>query len=325
MSFFSYITLSMSHKVDRLKTGTQIVPHILLSSFADAFNSLENEGRWRTATNLKPNLEISSVPTGEARVAESFSAPIGITPKCNIIEDDALLKNTIVELQLPTDSKSRKVDHTKTLGTCLRNFDDERAYVRDLVMASGLTDESSSPHCFWSATGYIIDPSIFDRLQQRTQTNNLYFVSQKRRKSAALREKEALDQRILFDSVNEIMDRILEPHLKPLPLIRGPQMRKRPAGSRLIQEVWDKLQSTPCAPSEDVVETVYSILQKDLVASQDDHWVGCDGELVQVCAEIERMIVKDLVQETVEDLCGFSSHKFSPLPLAATRRQLFAC
>ena len=313
-----------------------MLSHIPLSSFADAYNSLENEGVWRTATIVNSNLEIPSVPTPlkarEASVAESLSGQICISSKCNIIEDFPLLKKAIVELQLPTDSKSRKDDHRKTLGTCLGNFDDERAYVRDLVVASGLIDESSSPHCLWSATGYIIDPSIFDRLQQHTQTNNLYFVSQKRRKSEVEREKEALDRRVLFDSVNEIMDKILEPHLNPLPLtgIRGPQMRTRPAGRRLIQEVWDKLQSTPCPPSEDVVDTVYSILQKDMVTSQDDHWLGCDGELVQVCAEIERMIVKDLVEETVGDLCGvsshkFSSHKFPPLPFAATRRQLFAC
>jgi hypothetical protein len=88
----------------------------------------------------------------------------------------------------------------------------------------------------------------------------------------------------------------------------------------------DKLQHVPCVLSEDVCDTFYTILLKDLHKTAKQ-WTGMDGELGEISLEVERMIVKELIEEIVKDLAsGFcSSCHLSTKPIEpVARRKLFA-
>ncbi|XP_024376757.1 uncharacterized protein [Physcomitrium patens] len=195
---------------------------------------------------------------------------------------------------------------------CMRDADAERIYVEDLVKASELKGRCDTSGFFNSSTGYVLDLDIFDELE----TKRSRFESD---------ERDILDRRVLFDCVNEVLEKLLETQLDCMQLTRlvKPRLRKRPTGMQLLKEVFAELLDIPCAASEDVCDTVYVILQKDLVRGRGQQWSDYNKELEDVGITVEKMIVKDLIEETVRDLSACCRQ--NPLSVVeSSRRQLFA-
>lgn len=292
-------------------------------SAADKAKLLDSERRWTSARFLDLNLEDASPATVLEVTVPSVSTNDQLKTS-EISEDcDNLLAKCLdkyaTELKAPTDIHAKTKESKNKLRICLKDADEERTYVKDLVIASQLTDASSFADCLWSTTGYMIDPSIFDQLELNREQGDL---SLEKKTSEEDIERDALDRRILFDSVNEILEDNLSP-TRWTGLLRT-NVCKRPAGQQLIQEVWDKLQDIPCTASDEVCDTVFTILQKDLLKGRGQNWSSYEKELGQITTEVEKMIVKDLIDETVRDLCALGGRDFLPLPFEATRRQLFA-
>lgn len=194
----------------------------------------------------------------------------------------------------------------------MRDADAERIYVEDLVKASELKGRCDTSGFFNSSTGYVLDLDIFDELE----TKRSRFESD---------ERDILDRRVLFDCVNEVLEKLLETQLDCMQLTRlvKPRLRKRPTGMQLLKEVFAELLDIPCAASEDVCDTVYVILQKDLVRGRGQQWSDYNKELEDVGITVEKMIVKDLIEETVRDLSACCRQ--NPLSVVeSSRRQLFA-
>jgi hypothetical protein len=147
----------------------------------------------------------------------------------------AQVKTSGVEIELPFDSKNRTVailGKTSIKGTSLKNREEERQFIRELLVVSELTKEL--PVAF--AHTKITDPaSILVRSQQRRRRkdddkklphdrNNIpdggYPKSKDRstkekRKTKREKKKEILDRRLLYDAVSEIASTKLPLFLKP--------------------------------------------------------------------------------------------------------------
>ncbi|CAK9871930.1 unnamed protein product [Sphagnum jensenii] len=234
-----------------------------------------------------------------------------------------------VEIQLPIDSVPGTDLPSDSHGICLWDKDEEREYVRDILVASGVTD-----NCLPWTSGYIMDLTYFGDLESKrrhqqqpsnTKENDAHYG-----RLQTCSEKEALGRRVLFDATNEILVHKLDPvKFIPLPWIGRdqPQLQQKPARQhQLVQEIWDELQHVPCVQSEDVNDTLYTILLKDLHKTAKQ-WTGMDGELGEISLEVERMIVKELIEEIVKDLASgfYSSCHLSTKPIEpVARRQLFA-
>jgi hypothetical protein len=147
----------------------------------------------------------------------------------------AQVKTSGVEIELPFDSKNRTVailGTTSITGTSLKNREEERQFVRDLLVVSELTKEL--PVAF--AHTKITDPaSILVRSQQRRRRkdddkkpphnrNNIPDggcpkskdrSTKEKKKTKKEKKKEILDRRLLYDAVSEIASTKLPLFLNP--------------------------------------------------------------------------------------------------------------
>ncbi len=277
----------------------------------------------------------------EAKAALKGLADIRSRDLCNQQQDYLCHNNKqSVEIQVPIDNAQQAGTHyslagnnnTVVHGICLWSKDEEREYVRDTLVVSRVitedddddddddTSSSGINNCrlqWGRSNGYnnIMDVNQFDDLearwrrrqqQQASSFNNTkendFFLFERRQTCL---ENEAVGRRVLFDGTNEILVQKLDPvKFNPLPWIGGrdrPQPQEKPSGQQLIQQVWDELQDVPCVASEDVCDTIYTILHKDL-HNTEKKWSDMDGEVSEVSLDLERMIVKDLIDEIVKDL-----------------------
>ncbi|CAM6003442.1 unnamed protein product [Sphagnum balticum] len=275
----------------------------------------------------------------EAKAALKGLADIRSRDLCNQQQDYLCHNNKqSVEIRVPIDNAQQAGTHyslagnnnTVVHGICLWSKDEEREYVRDTLVGSRVitedddddddTSSSGINNCrlqWGRSSGYnnIMDVNQFDDLearwrrrqqQQASSFNNTkendFFLFERRQTCL---ENEAVGRRVLFDGTNEILVQKLDPvKFNPLPWIGGrdrPQPQEKPSGQQLIQQVWDELQDVPCVASEDVCDTIYTILHKDL-RNTEKKWSDMDGEVSEVSLDLERMIVKDLIDEIVKDL-----------------------
>lgn len=126
-----------------------------------------------------------------------------------------------------------------------------------------------------------------------------------------------LHRRLIFDIVNEI----LEPNRK-LPAFSSRKDHIIKGGSS-IQQIWSefvKMREHECY-GDDLVDIICGVLRKDLSTSRDamNGWGECRTEFSEVVLDIERMIFRDLVGETIRD---FGSLVYQSTDLVVSRRKL---
>jgi hypothetical protein len=107
-------------------------------------------------------------------------------------------------------------------------------------------------------------------------------------------------------------------------------IQEKSKGQNLVQEVWEELQGTTCTSLNDGSDNIQSILQKDLGCNNGHEWLDYGLMHGELGLELEQLIFKDLVDETVRELkcCssggdGACSRNSLPFQKEATaRRQL---
>ena len=88
-----------------------------------------------------------------------------------------------------------------------------------------------------------------------------------------------------------------------------------------MQQVWSEIQCLPSVLSEDFWDTMFAILEKDL-AEIENSWIDHKPELSGLVLDMERMIFKDLMNETIGGLGALSSRCRKPNLLSTPRRKL---
>jgi hypothetical protein len=166
----------------------------------------------------------------------------------------------------------------------------EREFVRELLVASGLTKSYDDD-----------DADIFEDLERYNEDS--------RKRS---RKSGQLQHCLLLDTVNEILARKHELENSYSRVYMPTSQKKK----NLVEEVWEQMQgmmmtrATTCA-ADDVCDTVQRILERDLlesksttaVAPQAESWAhDYRLELSKLQVGLEQMIFKDLMDEAVEEL-----------------------
>ncbi|CAI7893100.1 unnamed protein product [Closterium sp. NIES-53] len=121
---------------------------------------------------------------------------------------------------------------------------------------------------------------------------------------------ERRQRRLLFDAVNEALGRRLVPFLLPsqpwqhLHAARSAPLRKRPAGRRLLQEVWAEIHSWAVPMSDDVFDTLDDLARRDLWKGVDT-WINkdkaVDDEVPDVVFQLEEVLMGELIGEMCAD------------------------
>lgn len=144
------------------------------------------------------------------------------------------------------------------------------------------------------------------------EDSDVYLVLEKQQnlKGKDTSQVSRLQRRLIFDTVTEILDR--KRHLlrwKSLSVVSS--ALENPS----LQQIWLEYQRIrERDTSDDLLEVICGVLRKDLAGDAINGWDGCPVELSEVAVDVERLVFKDLISETIRDLAAFASEsdKFQP-------------
>lgn len=122
-----------------------------------------------------------------------------------------------------------------------------------------------------------------------------------------------LQRKLIFETITEILDT-----KRQLPTWKAfAKYTAKPS----LQEIWSEFRKIrERDTSEDLFEIVCGVLKKDLAGDAANGWVDCPAEMSEAVLDIERLIFKDLVGESIRDLAEFAGKSTF---LAPCRRLVF--
>ncbi|KAJ9563406.1 hypothetical protein OSB04_008566 [Centaurea solstitialis] len=151
-------------------------------------------------------------------------------------------------------------------------------YVETVLLASDLNWADFEKR--WLSSTEILDPSLYDELQ--------IFSS-----------RPAHDQRLLFNSTNEILTEVCDRSLgyfPDLPFVK-PNIHPLPKGMDLINEVWERIESRIDGPYP---RSLDQLIKRDLEVSKT--WMDLRWEGREIVIGIEESIFEDLIDDTLSSL-----------------------
>eukprot|EP00252_Welwitschia_mirabilis_P025598 TRINITY_DN8075_c0_g1_i1.p1 TRINITY_DN8075_c0_g1~~TRINITY_DN8075_c0_g1_i1.p1 ORF type:complete len:1083 (+),score=257.88 TRINITY_DN8075_c0_g1_i1:264-3512(+) len=253
-----------------------------------------------------PPITRRSINFTENKSSGGVSFELGDLKKLGCSRRDCLLdqqdvKNTpasqkILEVVVDSSSELDKMSWN------VNNSNVEYCFIVDILQFSGLLKDTETYTVTFHSSGYPVDPQLFHDLKQKYSNPSFTNTHKGFRSSSKLTAKN-IDFGLIFDTVNDILHKLLSPYLQ-LSSFRK-IWHKRPSGNQLLQQVWEGFESLPCIQSEDMYENLCTIITKDL-AQRTNSWSDTRLEYAGLVLDIERMLFKDLIDETISDLRAFS-------------------
>ncbi|KAK8688510.1 hypothetical protein V6N13_087273 [Hibiscus sabdariffa] len=125
-----------------------------------------------------------------------------------------------------------------------------------------------------------------------------------------------LQRKLIFDTITEILNR--NKQLPPWKLI---SLTDSGSGVTSLQRIWFEFQKIrERDSSDDLLEVICGVLRKDLADDAVNGWEGCPIEMSETVLDIERLIFRDLIGETIRDLAALAGESNNNIP--APRRKL---
>ncbi|PIN15900.1 hypothetical protein CDL12_11460 [Handroanthus impetiginosus] len=126
-----------------------------------------------------------------------------------------------------------------------------------------------------------------------------------------------LQRKLIFDTINEILDRN-----RLLPPWKAISWMNDDVSTPSLDKIWLEFQRIrERDTAEDLFEFICGVLKKDLARDMITGWDDCPVETSEMVLDIERLIFKDLISETIWDLAALSS-KGTLIPSMMPRRKL---
>ncbi|XP_041018104.1 protein LONGIFOLIA 1 isoform X1 [Juglans microcarpa x Juglans regia] len=111
-----------------------------------------------------------------------------------------------------------------------------------------------------------------------------------------------LRRRLIFDTINEILDRN-----RQLPPWKSNSWANCSISLRQVWSEFRRIREIGDA-SEDLFEVICGVLRKDFMVDGSSGWVDRPIEMSESVLDVERLIFKDLIGETIRDLAAFSGN-----------------
>ncbi|CAN0898236.1 Protein LONGIFOLIA 1 [Linum grandiflorum] len=112
-----------------------------------------------------------------------------------------------------------------------------------------------------------------------------------------------LQRRLTFDTVNEIVNK-----KRDLPPWKAAaDTTASGSSSSSVNQIWSefqRIQVKDSSTTDDLFEVICGVLRKDLAGDAVNAWEDCPVEMSEVVLDIERLIFKDLIGETIGELGG---------------------
>ncbi|GAB4841654.1 hypothetical protein Ancab_022368 [Ancistrocladus abbreviatus] len=139
--------------------------------------------------------------------------------------------------------------------------------------------------------------------------SNLFLLLEKQQllKGKDTSKASALQRKLIFDTITEILERNRQ--LPPWKLVSPV------SGKPTLKQIWSELQRIrERGASEDLFETICEVLRRDLAGDVINVWGDRPVEVSEAVLDIERLIFKDLIGETIRDLALFTGKSVASVP-----------
>nr|GMC61140.1 protein longifolia 1 [Ipomoea batatas] len=128
-------------------------------------------------------------------------------------------------------------------------------------------------------------------------------------------EDSRLQRKVIFDTITEILDRNRQ--LPPWKLYSRSNSITAQSSVQIILSEFLRIQERE--NSDDLFEIICNALKKDLAHDDVNGWGDCPMEMSETVLDMERLIYKDLMGETISELASFACKSSA---IAASRRKL---
>ncbi|GMP90828.1 hypothetical protein CsSME_00041792 [Camellia sinensis var. sinensis] len=117
-------------------------------------------------------------------------------------------------------------------------------------------------------------------------------------------EVSSLQRKLIFDTITEILNRNRQ--LPPWKLI---SCSNSSVAKPSLRQIWSEFQRIRERDNaEELCDIICSVLRKDLAGDGINGWGDCPVEMSEAVLDIERLIFKDLIGETIRDLAAFAGN-----------------
>ncbi|GLT39351.1 hypothetical protein SLA2020_135480 [Shorea laevis] len=268
---------------ERLENSTEVPP-----SPASVCSSTQEE-LWRQVDHLSP------ISTPDATGGEENGIPQVFKEISSNLNE---LRRQLHEL-VSDSTEERTFEEEPTESEIIDIEDQAEAYIRDLLVASGLYDGTYDKSMSrWDPLARPISNTVFEQVEES------YRKLPKEDESTANdhNEKEA-DHKVLLDLLNEALSRVLGP-----PVTMSKFRRKLissytlppPHRMKLLDSVWKIIRVHLYPPTDRSYYSLDGMVAQDLGSTP---WFGLmDDETNVLGMEVARHILEDLVGETVKDM-----------------------
>lgn len=176
--------------------------------------------------------------------------------------------------------------------------DPAEAYIRDLLVASGLYDGSSEKHLLrWETLAKPISTSVFEEVEESYK---------KACNESKDEDEKQVDHKLLLDLLNEALLTVLGPSMTISKFRRkliNSSITQPLHGRKLLHNVWEIICEHLYPPSDIWHCSLDNMIARDLRLAP---WFGMMDEEVSVLGrEIESLIIADVVQEMLENVLPF--------------------
>lgn len=182
---------------------------------------------------------------------------------------------TVIEEQQPYESEMADLE------------DEDESYIRELLIASGLYDNSFEKRLSrWDTYAKPISNRIFDQVEESYKNN----ISNEP-------NPKSIDHKVLLDLVNEVLSTLLAPPMHVSKFSKKPKLAR---GNKLLDQVWGMIRAYLHPLVDKSFYFFDTMVARDLESMAWSEMVFEDiGALAK---EMEGQIMRDLVEEMVNDM-----------------------
>lgn len=137
------------------------------------------------------------------------------------------------------------------------------------------------------------------------------FVLLEKRKGKDTSRASKLQRRLIFDTLQEILNRNQ----------KLPPWKAAARGEETVWSEFRRIRDREESASEDMFGVICGVLRKDMAAEMSG-WGEWTVEMGDVVLDIERLVFKDLIGETIQQLASFGPQCNNSNKVSALRRKL---
>ncbi|CAO2826516.1 unnamed protein product [Amaranthus hypochondriacus] len=212
----------------------------------------------------------------------------------------------------PSPVKKRTIDFKDQV---VMEMEDELLWSPSSIIQSSKLDQDldSSDDSEFS---YVSE--VFRASNYLPDENNLFLLLEKQSSIRGNKNKSKasiLERKLIFDTITEILNRN-----RLLPPWKSVLISNSTSGRPSLDHIWSEFQKIrEHGPSVDLMEVICRELKKDLAGDSINEWSECPIEMSEAVLDVERLIFKDLIGETIRDLSSFAGKSMG---VQAHRRKL---